>query len=183
MGKRETTQKKRRCRSLQSIECYSPTEISRLTIPSGDRERCLLSSWKTPGLLSNIFGRSWSSIFSSSCLILLTWLWIGTQCRCSIPCCLPPPLLCFIFSISRPKSSFGVTFLICYVMVTSIYSERERERESMNIIFFWPNMCSIEHIIWSMVLMIQRQRLVLIICTIFEGFYFILLQVCGGDDL
>ncbi|CAL9771999.1 unnamed protein product, partial [Musa acuminata subsp. burmannicoides] len=63
-----------------------PTAIGRPAGPSRDLENCLVSS----GLIS--IGSDWSpsAIFSSSRLILLTWLWIRTCCSSPTPSC--PPL-------------------------------------------------------------------------------------------
>lgn len=71
-----------------------PTEMGLCTMPKGERERRWpVIWWRTTGLGSGWSTEGWL-IFSISCLIFLTWLWIATPKYLSS---LPMLLLLFFF--------------------------------------------------------------------------------------
>lgn len=87
----------------------SPTEMGWPEIPNGDREICREISRRTGLNLISGWPGDQSTIFSDSCLIFRTWLWIGT------PFCEKlPSLLNFMFSIFWIKEKVSIFFSIFF---------------------------------------------------------------------
>lgn len=93
----------------------SPTEMGWPEIPNGDREICRLISRRTC-LICGLPGDQ-STISSDSCLIFLTWLWIGTPFCANLS-----SLFIFMFSMlsvtQKKKASIEKKFLFLAILLT-----------------------------------------------------------------
>lgn len=93
----------------------SPTEMGWPEIPNGDREICRVISRRTC-LICGLPGDQ-STISSDSCLIFLTWLWIGTPFCANLS-----SLFIFMFSMlsvtQKKKASIEKKFLFLAILLT-----------------------------------------------------------------